>query len=124
MPDLPSPAADVRTGSELDKTIAGLHTEVGELHTEVAELNVEVAELHVEVGQLPAEVKDLQAEVAHLGLALASSREISAAVGVVMERRGLSQAEAFDWLTVASQRLNLKLRHVADSIVKTGELPG
>ena len=121
-----SPSSSGETPADeanMENKVAGLHTEVGELHVEVAELNAEVAELHLEVGHLPTEVKDLQAEVTHLAQALDSSRDISAAVGIVMERLKLSQSDAFDLLVKTSQRLNVKLHRVADDIVESGTLP-
>ena len=55
--------------------------------------------------------------------ALRSSRDIGAAQGILMERYKISRDEAFGLLSVASQRVNRKLRDVALQIVDTGEVP-
>ena len=38
--------------------------------------------------------------------------------------RGLGNEESFELLRVTSQRLNRKLRDLADEVVRTGTLPG
>lgn len=53
-----------------------------------------------------------------LFLALQSSRAIGNAVGLVMERFGLNDHEAFEYLVTMSQRSNLKLRELAEHLVK------
>lgn len=55
--------------------------------------------------------------------ALASSRTIGAAIGVLMARHGLTQEAAFTALRHASQHANRKLRDVAVDVVATGEVP-
>jgi GAF domain-containing protein len=59
----------------------------------------------------------------HLERAVASNREIGMAMGVVMASGLQTPEQAFDLLRRASQRLNVKLRDVATSVVETGELP-
>ena len=103
--------------------VGALHTEVAALHTEVGELHTEVSDLHTEVADFPAELQALQDKVDHLDRALDSSRDISAAVGIVMERLRLTQEEAFQVLVNSSQKRNIKLRQVADEIVEAGSLP-
>jgi len=49
---------------------------------------------------------------------MASSREIGAAVGILMATHRISQDEAFALLSTASQRLNRKLRDIASGIVR------
>lgn len=61
--------------------------------------------------------------VQDLESALHTSRQIGTAVGIVMVRQGLGQDEAFDFLVDASQRLNRKIRDLADAIVAEGGLP-
>jgi len=58
-----------------------------------------------------------------LEAALATNRQIGAAVGIVMAQRRLTQTEAFQVLSRASQDRNRKLREVADDVVFTGEIP-
>lgn len=54
--------------------------------------------------------------------ALASSRTIGAAIGVLMARNGWTQDAAFTALREASQHANRKLRDVAADVVSTGEV--
>lgn len=63
------------------------------------------------------------AEIEGLETALASNRQIGAAIGIAMARHGLTQTEAFQVLSRASQDQNRKLREVADDVVFTGEVP-
>jgi AmiR/NasT family two-component response regulator len=49
--------------------------------------------------------------------------QIGQAVGVLMERYGLSPEAAFNYLRRVSQTRNVKLREVARKLVSTGELP-
>jgi len=62
-------------------------------------------------------------KTAHLELALDHSRNIGAAVGILMAQHGLQQADAFDLLRRTSQDLNRKLYELALAVVRTGELP-
>ncbi|MCF6506874.1 ANTAR domain-containing protein [Blastococcus sp. MG754426] len=43
------------------------------------------------------------------------------AMGILMERHRMTQAQAFDHLRDLSQRRNVKLRDVAEQIIYTGE---
>lgn len=63
------------------------------------------------------------AKVEHLQRALDHSRDIGAAVGVLMARHQLQQADAFELLRCTSQDLNRKLYDLALVVVETGELP-
>jgi hypothetical protein len=66
-------------------------------------------------GSLADHAKNMEA-------ALASSRDIGAAQGILMERYKLTREEAFGLLAVVSQRSNRKLREVALHLVETGEV--
>jgi hypothetical protein len=59
----------------------------------------------------------------HLQVALEGSREIGAAIGVLMSHHRVTQQVAFAMLSTASQQLNRKLRVVAGQVVETGDLP-
>ena len=59
-----------------------------------------------------------------LRAALQTSREIGAAVGVLMALRKVARGAAFALLRTASQNLHRKLRDVAAQVVETGTLPG
>jgi hypothetical protein len=56
-----------------------------------------------------------------LELALKSRDIIGQAMGILMERHRITDREAFQRLSVASQNLNIRLREVAHQIVLTGE---
>jgi GAF domain-containing protein len=58
-----------------------------------------------------------------LRAALVTRDLIGQAKGILMTRLGVTADEAFDLLRTASQRLNIKLREVADTVALTGELP-
>jgi hypothetical protein len=53
--------------------------------------------------------------------ALSSRDVIGQAKGILMERLHLTPEEAFDALRRASQRLNIKLREIAQNLAETGE---
>jgi AmiR/NasT family two-component response regulator len=42
-------------------------------------------------------------------------------MGILMERHRITDKEAFDRLSTASQSLNMRLKDVADQVVLTGE---
>jgi hypothetical protein len=60
---------------------------------------------------------------ANLTEALRTRELIGQAQGILMEREQISAEAAFDVLRRASQRMNVKLREVAESLVETGETP-
>ena len=62
-------------------------------------------------------------ELAGMRAAMASRAVIDQAKGILMERRKLTEDQAFTELSLASQNLNIKLRDVADELVRTGALP-
>lgn len=59
----------------------------------------------------------------HMELALSSSRTIGEAIGIVMARFKVTEQEAFDRISRASNNLNTKLRDLAQTITETGEIP-
>lgn len=58
-----------------------------------------------------------------LSHALETRHEIGEAMGILMERHGLSEDTAFKALKKASQDRNIKLREIARQICRTGEKP-
>jgi len=60
---------------------------------------------------------------ANLEIALASSRQIAAAVGIVMAQDRCSYEEAFQLIRSISQRTHRKMRELAEQIVFTGARP-
>lgn len=65
---------------------------------------------------------DLEQVARHLREALMSRDVIGQAKGILMERMHLTPQDAFDALRHASQRLNLKLRVIAENLAETGEI--
>jgi GAF domain-containing protein len=62
-------------------------------------------------------------KVQNLEIALESSRQIGAAMGILMARRLVTKDQAFELLKTASQHLHRKLRDVAAEVIETGEVP-
>ena len=60
---------------------------------------------------------------ANLAEALRTRELIGQAQGILMERERITADQAFDVLRRASQRMNVKLREVAVTLVETGETP-
>lgn len=71
---------------------------------------------------LALEARMHREEVEQLREALASSRHIGIAIGVVMSQEGLDRHEAFDLLVRASRNGNRKLRDVAADVERSGRL--
>ncbi len=71
-----------------------------------------------------AETARVEAEqrTAHLERALVTNRTIAMAIGIVMARAGRTEQQAHRWLVEASQRTNLKVLTLAETIVHTGSL--
>ena len=65
------------------------------------------------------ELSDLRQETERLEEALASRKSIERAKGILMEREGLSEREAFARLRRASQTSGQPVRSIADAIVAT-----
>jgi AmiR/NasT family two-component response regulator len=63
------------------------------------------------------------AKAEHLQLALGHSRDIGAAVGILMAHHKMQQVDAFELLRSTSQDQNRKLYELALEVVSTGELP-
>jgi AmiR/NasT family two-component response regulator len=57
-----------------------------------------------------------------LHAALSSRDVIGQAKGILMERLRITPEDAFDTLRRSSQRLNVKLREIAQKLAETGEL--
>jgi GAF domain-containing protein len=62
-------------------------------------------------------------QIGNLRAALASSRQIGTAVGILMARHLVTSEQAFAQLVKASQHLNRKLRDIAAEVAVTGMLP-
>lgn len=62
-------------------------------------------------------------QIANLQRALASSRLIGTAIGILMYAHRITDEEAFQRLVSSSQHLNRKLSDIAETVTRTGELP-
>jgi len=69
------------------------------------------------------ELVALEAEVDGLKAALGSRTVIGKAIGIVIEREGVNETEAFEILKVMSQHSNLKLRDVAARLTERAQPP-
>ena len=68
---------------------------------------------------------EAEAEALHLKRALDHSRDIGAAVGILMARHQMTQEQALAALRRVSQDSNVKLYDLALDVIETGELsPG
>ena len=63
------------------------------------------------------------AKAGQLELALGPSRDIGAAVGILMAHHKMQQVDAFELLRSTSQDQNRKLYELALEVISTGELP-
>src|ERR1700712_4906852 len=62
-------------------------------------------------------------DLAGMQAAMASRAVIERAKGILIERHKITEEQAFTALSRASQNTNVKLREVADELVRTGALP-
>ena len=69
------------------------------------------------------ELVALRAEADSLAAALAARKAIERAKGLLMEREGLSERDAFAWLRKASQISGRKLEVVAEALIATLDAP-
>jgi hypothetical protein len=72
--------------------------------------------------RLVRQLQQHRLQVENLQLALAHSREIGAAMGILMATRQVDGSAAFELLRLASQRRQHKLRDIAAEVVLTGAL--
>jgi len=62
-------------------------------------------------------------DLAGMRMAMASRAVIEQAKGMLMERRGFDEDQAFAEMSRTSQNINIKLRDVAEELVRTRSLP-
>lgn len=85
--------------------------------------SISTAALFVSHAQLAIMHLRAAAKSANLERALSTSRMIGIAIGILMSENHITEKQAFGMLRESSQRLNRKLRDVADEVTETGELP-
>jgi AmiR/NasT family two-component response regulator len=95
------------------------------IHTSESRLSVEVDLTETEqfILEMLERLDAADTEAAHLRRALDHSRDIGAAVGVLMALKKVTRDEAFELLRRASQDQNRKLHQLALDVVNAGELP-
>jgi AmiR/NasT family two-component response regulator len=67
-----------------------------------------------------AELQQLEAEVADLQERLTTRKQVDRAKGVLQEKLGLSEPDAFRWIQKTAMDLRLSMREVADGVVEHG----
>jgi AmiR/NasT family two-component response regulator len=67
-----------------------------------------------------AELQQLEAEVADLTERLETRKVVDRAKGVLQEKLGLSEPDAFRWIQKTAMDLRLSMREVADGVVEHG----
>jgi AmiR/NasT family two-component response regulator len=67
-----------------------------------------------------AELQQLEAEVADLSERLETRKQVDRAKGVLQEKLGLSEPDAFRWIQKTAMDLRLSMREVADGVVQHG----
>jgi AmiR/NasT family two-component response regulator len=70
------------------------------------------------------ELLALEQEVDGLKAALGTRTVIGKAIGIIIEREGVNETEAFEILKVMSQHSNVKLRDVAARLAKDAQPAG
>ncbi|MCD6638447.1 MAG: response regulator [Nocardioides sp.] len=70
-----------------------------------------------------AEITVLEREVSSLQDSLATRKAVDRAKGVLQERMGLSESEAFRWIQKTAMDLRLSMKQVADGVVEHGPGP-
>jgi AmiR/NasT family two-component response regulator len=72
--------------------------------------------------RLQARVRSAEDRAANLERALASNRRIGMAVGILMCRHQLTEDKAVEMLKMHSQRRNIKVRELAETVIFTGTI--
>lgn len=73
------------------------------------------------INYLETQLENSHIEIAQLKRALQNGRTIGTAIGILIERYGVSSREAFRILVRASQFSNRKVRDIAAELVHTGQ---
>ncbi|HEY2298753.1 MAG TPA: ANTAR domain-containing protein [Jatrophihabitans sp.] len=90
--------------------------------TGVSESSVDVFGCEADLDGLRAELAAAQEMIANLKIALATSRRIGQALGILMCAHKITEAEAFAMLRSASQHQHVKIKDLAEDVVLTGTL--
>jgi AmiR/NasT family two-component response regulator len=80
------------------------------------------ARVGAEMARLTDDLALADEQLGHLRTALATNRRIGMAIGILMSLRRIGGDEAFELLRRASSHRNVKLRLVAEDVIRTGTL--
>ncbi len=80
------------------------------------------ARVGAEMARLTDDLALADEQLGHLRTALATNRRIGMAIGILMSLRKIGEDEAFELLRRASSHRNVKLRLVAEDVIRTGTL--
>jgi GAF domain-containing protein len=83
-----------------------------------------IAHLLATHGALAVAKAAAESKAQNLERALATSREIGTAMGILMAHHKATRDQAFDLLRMASQRTHRKLADISSEVAETGALPG
>ncbi|MGY1728989.1 ANTAR domain-containing protein [Geodermatophilus sp. SYSU D01062] len=75
-----------------------------------------------EVARMEKNLLVADEQMTHLRVALESNRRIGMAIGILMALRKVDEEAAFVLLRTASSHRNVKLRQVAEEVIRTGTL--
>jgi hypothetical protein len=108
---------------------ANHRADASEARAEDDRLRVDMLEVRVDVdqqmiGELQADGLVNEDHIANLQAALRSSRQIGAAIGILMATYRVNEERAFAILKMASQDSNRKVHDLADEVVRTGDVSG
>jgi hypothetical protein len=104
-------------------TIRGLEQHADADQETIHGLQLQAEVDHAIIDHLEAEGDVDREKIANLETALVTARRIGAAIGVLMSRHQVTDAQAFNLLREASQMNHRKLREVAEDVVLTGTIP-
>ena len=88
-----------------------------------SDADIGVASMFAPFAALAVQSSTHERDVGNLENALATSRQIGTAIGILMAHHRVTSEEAFDLLRGASQNLNRKLHDIAAEVELTGALP-
>jgi hypothetical protein len=126
------------TQGEMEITALGVRADASDARADASDRRADEAEHRADLAEQRADemetrsaldremIAELQADgvvrqdhVDHLKAALASSRTIGAAIGIIMASRHVGEAEAFTVLQHVSQNSNRKLSEIAAELVRS-----
>jgi hypothetical protein len=118
------PASGSLAGDPLTGSLNAYATEAHAFDDAAREIGLILA-AHASVALRTVGERESLEQLGHqLHAALSSRDVIGQAKGILMERLRITPDDAFDLLRRSSQRLNVKLREIAQKLTETGELDG